>query len=518
MPPPISLPSRLARALPWLLAGVAVLATIACLNLKGISTDEGFRLGIINGGRPAAVQPGPPWATWAEVFAAVRPHAYQPAYYFFQNTLMRLAERQDLAFFRLVNVGFFATALLGLLALSRAWSVWPRCFLLGLFAFNAYLFMHVLQIREYIAGVALYIWSTWLVLKLDRRTLAHEWADFAWFAGYGLLLAVGFYLQTWTVFPAAAQGAFLLLRRRPQFWRYTAHLALTCLVAFCLTWPYLHDNQQKVNVGLWAREQVTLPGQLAQGFQLVLSGHLPGHDRFTSALPWAWVGLLLVGGWVLFRGRTADPAIVADRRQAWLMSLCLGVAVAFQIIYFYKVEPLSVWPRYFIIHYFFLTWLIALAFRALCRLPRWWARLPLVAATLLLAASAGYQVRSYHRDPYFDTSLSRTSDWRVGSYLLATVLASDDVVLCQDFVTRSTLSFTQPLPNRLLTVEELPHAALAATRRLVYLEAGHLRPARGELAARLAALGFSAPVELAVAPGEPNVAPPYWRVIAFSRP
>lgn len=509
--------SRLARALPWLLTGVAVLVTIALLDLKGISTDEGFRLGIINGGKPAAVHPGPPWATWADVFAAVRPHAYQPAYYFFQNTLMRLAERQDLAFFRLVNVGFFVAALSGLLVLSRSWSVWPRCFLLGLFAFNAYLFMHVLQIREYIAGVALYIWSTWLVLKLDRRTLAHEWADFAWFAGYGLLLALGFYLQTWTVFPAAAQGAFLLLRRRPQFWRYAAHLALSCLVAFCLTWPYLHDNQQKVNIGLWAREQVTLPGQLAQGFQLVLSGHLPGHDRFTAVLPWAWLVLLLAGGWILFRGRTTDTVIAADRRQAWLMSLCIGVAVSFQAIYFYKVEPLSVWPRYFIIHYFFLTWLIALAFRALYRIPHWSARLVLVAATLLLATSAVYQVRSYYRDPYFDTSLSRTFDWRVGSDLLATVLTSDDVVLCQDFVTRSTLTFTRPLPNRLLTFEELPNAALAATHRIIYLEAGHLQPARGELATRLAALGFSAPVELAVATSE-SIAPPYWRVIAFSRP
>ena len=44
------------------------------------------------------------------------------------------------------------------------------------------------------------------------------------------------------------------------------------------------------------------------------------------------------------------------------MLLCISVSLAFQIGYFYKVENLSVWPRYFIIHYFFLTWLLALAF------------------------------------------------------------------------------------------------------------------------------------------------------------
>lgn len=524
MLPPAAFLHRITRALPLLLAAAAVVACVLMIDLKGISTDEGIRLNIINGGKPAAVHPGPPWATWSEVYAAVRPQAYQPAYYFLQNSLMRVTGRQDVVLFRYTNIGFLALCLVGLLVLSRTWATWPRCFLIGLFAFNAYLIMHVLQIREYLAGLAFYIWSTWLVLRLDRRALAREWADFAWFASYGLMLAAGFYLQTWTAFPAAAQGLFLALRRRPQAGRFLAHLAVSHLVAFSLIWPYLQENQQKINVGLWAHEKVTLLGQLHQGFHLVLGGQTPGHDRLSALLPWAWLGLLLIGGWLgLRRLPPPSPEIADDRRQAWLMGASILLPLAFQIIYYFKVEPLSVWPRYFIIHYFFLTWLIALAFRALHRASlqpgaRWPARMGLAGATVLLAISAVHQVGSYRLDPYFDTSLSRSSDWRVGSRLLARVLAPDDVVLCQDFVTRSTLAFTHPLPNRLVTFKELPDVKPETISRLVYLEPSHLRSARAELIAHLTTCGYSKVIELTVPGNDPLANPPSWCVVAFSRP
>jgi len=516
--------SRAFKALPLVLCLLALGAHLWLIDLKGISTDEGIRLGIINGGQPCRPGPVEVWPTWKAVLETVSPLAYQPAYYLLLNSLMRVAERQDLLFFRTVNLGFLALALFGLLALSRPWATWPRAFLIGLFAFNAYLVMHVLQIREYIAAVALYIWATWMVFRLDRRQLQSEWRDVAWFAAYGLLLTFGFYLQSWTVFPAIGQGIFLVLRRRAQTGRFLAHLALSYLMVFALTWPYLRAHQQKVNVGLWETESVTLLGQLSNGFNLVLGGQPVGHDWFTTALPWAWFALCLLAAGVLMRGRALlTPGFAGEcTRQAWLMGLCIAVTLAFQVAYFFKVEPLSVWPRYFIVHYFFCTWLVASAFHVLHR-ARAQARertaltVGLIAASLLLGVSMVHQLRSYRLDPYFDTSLSHRSDWRAGAPLLRAHLEPDDIVLAQDFITAATLSFTHPLTHRIVYFQDIESSGLSTARRLVYLEPANAQPGRAALSARLQLAGFDAPEEITwpAAGEDPSV---HWRLLIYRRP
>ncbi|MBI2513688.1 MAG: hypothetical protein HYV96_17110 [Opitutae bacterium] len=520
MKSPLSL--RLSRFLPGLLCLAALAAVLLMIDLKGISTDEGFRLWITNGGQPRALGATPD-ATWTDVLAAVNPYAYQPGYYLLQNTLMRAAARQDLNFFRLTNIAFFALCLWGLLRLSRPWAAWPRAFLVGLFAFNAYLIMHVLQIREYIVATAFYIWSTQIVLALDRRQLGDEWKDIGWFVGYGLLLSATFYVQTWIVFPAIGQGAFLVLRRRPQFWRFHAHLAVCYLLVFSSTWPYLQSHSQKVNVGLWEREHVTLVGQLLQGFNLVLSGHLPRHDTFTMALPWAWLGLLAAGAWWTIRRRSELPAafVAETSRQAWLMLVCIAMPLAFQVAYFFKVEPLSVWPRYFIVHYFFLTWLIALAFRTLHEASgaptrRRTALTVLTTATALLAVSAAYQVNSFRRDPYLDTSLSTVSDWRVGTAALAPTLRPDDVLLTHDFITRATLTFTHPTAHRVLILDELEKVALPERGRLVYLEQALYRQNTSDVVVRLRALGFRR-IEASALVDANGTPLSEWKLFAFTR-
>ncbi len=514
--------NRIIRLLPGLLCLAGVAACYLMIDLKGISTDEGFRLWIINGGQGRAAD-GTATASYETVLNAVEPYAYQPGYYLLQNTLMRLFERQDVLFFRHLNVALLALCLLGLMRLSRDWSVWPRAFLIGFFAFNSYLIMHVLQIREYIAAVAFYIWSTGLVLSLDRRRLDDEWADIGWFAGYGVLLTLGFYVQTWVVFPAIGQGIFLIFRRRPQFWRFNIHLALSYVLVFSLTWPYLKSHVQKINIGLWERAHVTLSGQLHQGFNLVLSGHLPGHDRFTGLLPVAWLALLGIGFWCwLCRRETLAQEYVSEcSRHAWLMILCICLPLAFQVAYFLKVEPLSVWPRYFIVHYFFLTWLIALAFRtlhAVCAAGsvRRLCQASLLSASSLVAISAIYQVRSYWHDPYFDTSLTPASDWRVGTAALAPLLRPDDALLAHDFITGATMTFTHPQIHPVLLETDLAKTDLNAFRRVVYLEAPLYQSSTARVVAHLASLGFVHQAEPVVAPNGQGTLPE-WRVFIFSR-
>lgn len=512
-----------------LFACLLVIAVYASMmDLKGITTDEGFRLWIIHGGQSLARGEPAADASWSRVLAANRPHAYQPLYFLIQNSLMRALHADGLAFFRSVNLAFLGLGLLGLLALSRDWRLGPRLFLLGVFSFNAFLFMHVLQIREYIAGIAFYIWSTWVVLELDRRQLERPGADAAWFAGYGGLLAAGFYLQSWVVFPAIGQFLFLLLRRRARAGRFLALLALTYVIVLGATVPYLGLHRQKVDVGRWASESESVQSHLSNGFHLVLAGQAAGHARFTDFLFVFWLAVIAGGAFLFLWDRTAAPAPAAaaeSRRQGWLMLLCIAVSLAFQLGYTLFVENLALWPRYFVIHYFFLAWLIALSFRYIWELraagAAGWARrgLTLTAGALaaVLAASAVYQVRSFRADPYLDTSQNHVSNWRNAATTLARLVRPGDTVVTSDFINRTTLTFTRPLSNEVMVLAELEEHGPPAAGRLVYLEPAGLRAQRDQLAARLAARGYTVSGESPVFAPDGVSATDDWRILVFSR-
>lgn len=527
-PPPKAIDARVVLSL----VCVAVIATyVMLIDLKGISTDEGIRLAIINGGRPFSLSTPASPPTWAMVLETGNPYAYQPLYYLMQNTLMRVADTHNVLFFRLVNIFFLWVALRGLITLSHDWRLVPRLFLIGLFSFNAYLFMHVLQIREYIVAVAFYVWSTWLVLRLDTRMLARNWADVGWFAAYGVLLTAGFYLQTWVVFPAIGQFLFLVFRRRTALLRFLAHLTLSYFIVLSATWPYLESHRQRADVGRWGAEGTRLWPQLSDGFHLVLSGHMPGRSGFTDFLFWFWPAFIVGTAALLFSRKFEGLATVEPRvfkRQALLMTLCIGVTLAFQIGYFIKVENLSVWPRYFVIHYFFLTWLIALGFKYLDDLRcagtgATWIRWSLTAAVGAIAAvavvSGIFQTRSYYQDPTLDTGISRTSNWRTLCTALAPLIKADDIVIAHDFVIRSTLSFTRPIPNPFIVLPELEATVTRSqsVNRLVYLESISVLAQRPDLAARMSALGFTRMEEIRIPADDGKNVLSDWRVLAFSR-
>lgn len=494
----------LAPRLVWYLACLIILATYAGLmNLKGISTDEGIRMWILNGGQgfsPHATTHDP---SWSEVLDAGRPYAYQPLYYLLLNTVLRLTQSHDVLLFRSVNLFFLGLCLLGLGALSQGWRHGPRLFLLGLFGFNAYLIMHVLQIREYIVGVAFYIWSTWLVLKLDTRRLEKPWADVAWFSAYGLLLAAGFYTQTWVVFPAMAQGIFLVLRKRAALARFYTLLALSYLTVLLLTRPYLETHQQRVDVGQWGTAGTPLWPQLSDGLHLVLGGHLANQSILGDTLTWCWplAWILAIG---LYRFRQRSPAIPTpdeadDARLSWLLLLSIGLSLGFQIIYFLKVDTLSVWPRYFIIHYFFATCLTALSFKFLHNLcltmppgsiTRRIGGVATAAMSAVLIGSAVGQVDHYRRNPYLDTSMTRETDSRHLAAELARHLQSGDGLLAHDFIHEATLTFTRPFAEPVIKLAELDNRDLRDIRRFLIIHSAANTDERKKLAARMSALGF----------------------------
>lgn len=507
-----------------------VIATyVGLIDLKGITTDEGIRLAIINGGAAFGFHEPSPHASWSEVLKTISPYAYQPLYYLMQNTLMSVAQTHNVIFFRLVNIFFLWVSLQGLLALSKQWQLVPRLFLIGLFSFNAYLFMHVLQIREYIVAVTFYIWSSWLVLQLDNRTLGRPWADSGWFTAYGLLLGVGFFTQTWVVFPAIGQFLFLITRPRVDRWRFFSHLALSYLVVLSASWTYLQTNRQKADVGRWGVESSALWPQLSDGFHLAIAGHHDGHSLFTDLLFWFWI-LLVVGAASLMWNRRfrVDGEVAPQdfKRQGYLMALCIAVSLSFQIGYFYKVENLSVWPRYFVVHYFFLVWLIAMAFhffytaRKSSNLANWERRglnaLTMITLVVLLGSGA-YQTRSYFQDPYLDTGLSRAYTWQTLSDGISAIARAHDAVIFHDFVIRSTVTFSQPIPNAAVLLDDLEKLDLHAIDRFIYLESSSVEVNRSGLAERLSALGFHALHEVTIPADDGQSALREWQLLVFSR-
>ena len=82
----------------WLFPAVCLLIAglyLALANLKGIDNDEGFRLGIINGGQVySAAVPGTN-ATWSDVIHTNAPYAYQPLYFLLLNSVMRVGHTHN---------------------------------------------------------------------------------------------------------------------------------------------------------------------------------------------------------------------------------------------------------------------------------------------------------------------------------------------------------------------------------------------------------------------------------------
>ena len=518
-----------------ILAAVCMIAIIACvlmMNLRSIHTDEGMRLGIINGNQGYSLNEPTIQATWADVIKANTSSAYQPLYFLLQNTLMRVAQTHDIAFVRFTNIFFLWVCLQGLISLSRNWPLVPRVFGLVLFSFNAYLISHVLHIREYPMALAFYVWSTWLVLKLDQRPLDRTRTDLALFAFYGVLMVAGFYTQSWVVFPCIGQGLYLWVRNRRRWRRFYAHLLVSYAIVCFATIPYLLANPQKVDNGRWGSLGTELWPQLSTGFHLVLSGNLPQPYPFSTPLLWSWITVIGLGLWLLFRrNQKVNEAVESDRsrtirQHGALMVACILVSLSFQLHYFFRVDNLSLWPRYFVVHYFFLNWLVVLAVlrihhetthatgHTLWR--RGWQTV-MGAIGAIVLSSAVYQVISYYRNPYLDTGMSAQSNWNTWAREQSLHIRPGDIVLSHDYISRATLTFTQPLTNPVILPHELPEFDSSQAERVVYLESSYAKHEHEQLVAYAAAAGFTRLETFPVHTTDGTQTIDLWVVLVFSR-
>jgi len=398
---------------------IAVIFYASCLDLKDIWTDEGARYILMSGGQTWEQynQTGH-HGSFAGVITAVGPTSYQPLYYLTANAILRAARSNSAILLRLVNILWLLAALQGLLRFFRGYGVFTRLFALVILALNGFMLMHVMQIREYPMYVALMLWSGCLcfeVLETPGPPPFRQW--WGRLAGYGLAMALLFYAHVACVFAFAAQAVILLTRKpnRPAFLR---GLAFAYAVAAALVTPWLVTIYvrfpNKIDPGSWDRRQATftlLRDSMLTGFR-----HLLTYDVWNGAPLQQAFTILILAGIPLAWAATLLRREALDRRALYAVLTMVFFAV-FQIVYFFKNEPQSVWPRYFIAYFAGYAILATSAFAVLerhARLspnPLWKAA---AAAVFLLACTAGAaQIHYYRADPYMDTGMTAQCNWRV---------------------------------------------------------------------------------------------------------
>ena len=100
---------------------------------------------------------------------------------------------------------------------------------------------------------------------------------------------------------------------------------------------------------------------------------------------------------------------------------------------------------------------------------------------------------------------------------LTSIVQPADTVVFNDFIIRSTLTFTRPLQNRILLLPELEAGSIPAAGRLVYLESDSVLSKRNELAARMAKFGFGTMQEVRIHAPDGKSLLPEWRFLVFQR-
>ena len=143
------------------------------------------------------------------------------------------------------------------------------------------------------------------------------------------------------------------------------------------------------------------------------------------------------------------------------------------------------------------------------------AGIAVIAAVAL--ASGVFQTISYYKNPLLDTGLSRESNWFTTTSELARIIEPNDLLVTYDFICRTNLTFTRPIPNRVILLPEIETTDLKSVPRVVYLESISVLSQRGDLVARMSAVGFKTMREFRIHAADGNSLVTDWRFLAFTR-
>ena len=420
---------------------VLAMLTIALLyllmiDLKGIWTDEGFRFGMMNGGRLFLPPNSGFAASFAEVLSALKGANHQPLYFLLMNFLSKIAHSHNIILFRMINIVFILCSQFIILRITKDWRAPSKIYLLTVFAVNGYMFMHVLQVREYPLGILFLLCVMKLTLMIVDYDERESPPKFRWlYVLYGTTVGLAAINQFWIVPTLGGCVIFIMLYAR----RKLAVLFGLCIsgIAFIVMLSpvyFLTDLSNKVLVGHgnprfvghWDPRMTYehLFSTLTSALGYFATGSV-GTRWYVSLIPELTLSAaLLVAVWVAISRMVLTSAVRELRTTGKLASLCLCILIilfGFQWGYFFLIDGLASWSRYYFQQFCVLSILVscALSFAnvrldspPVCKLGL--TSLAVFRSSLIISAiiTSINSVISYRNNPYTDTILSKYCEWQ----------------------------------------------------------------------------------------------------------
>lgn len=426
---------------------VTFLAHFYAADLKGVWNDDAVRLTIANGGLPTADvgkrQPGHA----ADVIRSIGRYAVQPAYPLLVNGLLRLTRSYSIIPIVTTNSLIFLFSAVGIYLLARRLlTAGPRLIAVLLYLWNGFAMVHVLQVREYPLILFFLVYNMLFFYRVLSPSLERRGWRF-WFVVFAYYVScVGaFYTTKWTPFLVWPEAVIALFWMGRKTFRSLTVLGVLVIAALSCLPSVLSIQESNVVFQVWDKRTPSLSllfSRLHVGTEHLLVGSLRPHLSFLEIYYWGLLLIALTGlaifGFRFFRERIEVQHIV----------LTIVGFLAFQISYFFLREPLSTWPRYFILYLPYVVLLIPLTISR--TLVVGWRRVPhrtwAYSIFILIVATAGCaQISSNYRNPKIDHG----PDFReVYRYLIVRV-APRDIVVVRLSTNRMALSYYWPNPAQI---------------------------------------------------------------------
>jgi hypothetical protein len=428
-------------------------------DLKGIWNDDAVRLTIANGGLAKAgieSRHGHPGHS-VDVIKTIGRFAVQPAYPLLVNRILRLTHSYSVIPIVTTNLLIFLLSAVGIYLLARSLlSVWGALLSVLLYLWNGFAMVHVLQVREYPLVLCLFVWNTFFFYWLFTASLSSGRRIFWWIAlAHCLTGGAALYTTYWAFFFLWPQAviALLALRRNPR----PALTVWASLGVAGLSWlPWLLKMPRmgtfEGGLGLFDRRPSSLTLLLARlhgGTEHLLIGSQQTGLSLLTIYYWLLL-IVLISGVVYFGLRFPRQCFEIQH----LVLTIIGFLV-FQIGYFFGREPLSTWPRYFILYLPYVVLLLPVTISRV--LSRWsvpvgrkaWVYLGIL---LIVAASGLAQIHNNYVNPYVDHG----PDFRkVYRYLISRVSPKDKIVVGLT-TNRMALRYYWPTPHRIELGYKIP--------------------------------------------------------------
>jgi len=430
-----------------LLLIVSFIVYFCAADLKGIWNDDAVRLTIANGGIATANLEQRHPGNAKDVIKAIGTFACQPLYPLIVNRVLRLTHSYSVIPIVTANLLIFLFSAIGIYLLARRLlPTGPRLAAMILYLWNGFAMVHVLQVREYPLILCFLVYNTFFFYYLLDSSWDPPQAKSWFIAATHCLTASGAYFTTsWAPFFLWPQAVIALLAMRRRVFSGSVVLA-SLFVSGVSALPWLlRTPKNSALFTIWDKRTPSLGllmARLYQGSEYLLIGSLvPSRSLlhfYCCALLLFLLTGLLVFTWRFFREGFEIQHIV----------LTIVGFLALQVAYFFFVEPLSTWPRYFIFYLPYVVLIIPLAFfRGLVFLSQPAARRALAYVIFIcLASVAGLaQLGNNYQNPYVDHG----PDFRVVYWYLISRVAPQDKIVVGAQTNLMAFNYYWPTPRQI---------------------------------------------------------------------